>query len=77
MSVIIKALKQEAINKENLSGLINEFDITRNLKNKRYTEAHRIEKVENTFAMIVEDIKAVPIRKYMKDNAVDIPLFLI
>ncbi|MGI6486040.1 MAG: AAA family ATPase [Tepidanaerobacteraceae bacterium] len=76
MSVIIKALKQEAINKENLSGLINEFDITRNLKIKGILKPIELKKVENTFAMIVEDIKAVPIRKYMKDNAVDIPLFL-
>ncbi|NSW90688.1 MAG: AAA family ATPase [Firmicutes bacterium] len=74
--VIIKALKKEAANSIGISRLIHEYEITRNLNIEGIIKAIRLEQAGSFFALIMEDIGAVSLRKYMQDHPVSLQNFL-
>lgn len=74
--VIIKALKNEAANPIRISRLIHEYEITRNLNIEGIVKPMRLEQAGPIFALVMEDVGAVSLRKYIQDCPVDLPAFL-
>jgi histidine kinase len=74
--VIIKVLKQETATPADISNFIYEYELTRNLKIEGIIKPIRLENTGSNLAMIIEDSKAVSLREYIKDDPVELPIFL-
>ncbi len=76
MPVVIKALKEEAANPMGISRLLHEYEITRNLNIEGIIKPVRLEQAGALLALVMKDIGAVSLRKYMQDHPVDLRAFL-
>ena len=75
MPVVIKALKEEAANPMGISRLLHEYEITRNLNIEGIIKPVRLEQAGALLALVMKDIGAVSLRKYMQDHPADLPAF--
>ena len=69
-------LKQETATPADISNFIYEYELTRNLKIEGIIKPIRLENTGSNLAMIIEDSKAVSLREYIKDDPVELPIFL-
>jgi len=76
MPVVIKALKKEAASPIEVSVLIHEYDITRNLDIEGIIKPVKLEKEKSLYALVMKDVGAVSFRKYINDPPVDLVFFL-
>lgn len=76
MPVFIKKLKEEASTPANISRFAREWEITRNIEIEGTLKPIRLEKLADTYVMIMEDIGAILFSHYIKDTIIDIKSFL-
>jgi len=76
LPVIIKMLKKEAANPLGIAGLMYEYEITRNLNIDGIVKPLGLEQSGSLFALIMEDVGAVSLRKYLQNYPVSLQRFL-
>ncbi|HHW47732.1 MAG TPA: AAA family ATPase [Clostridiaceae bacterium] len=76
MPVIIKALKKEAANPVEISVLIHEYEIMRNLDIDGIIKPVKFEQERTFFALVMEDVGAISLRKYIQAHTLDLLCFL-
>ncbi|NLM20300.1 MAG: AAA family ATPase [Peptococcaceae bacterium] len=72
--VIIKVLKTTT--PADISNFIYEYELTRNLRIEGIIKPFRLENMGSKLAMIIEDSGVVTLKEYLKDNPVELPIFL-
>ncbi|MEL7564095.1 MAG: AAA family ATPase [Dehalobacterium sp.] len=76
MPVIIKALKKEAANPIEMAKLIHEYEITRDLNIDGIIRPMRLERAKSFLALVMEDIGAISLKKYVQEHPLKLPDFL-
>jgi histidine kinase len=74
--VIIKAIEKETARSFEVSMLMHEYEITRNLDIDGIIKPLKFEQSGPLFALVTEDIGAVSLREYFRDNPTDTHCFL-
>ncbi|MGF1490599.1 MAG: AAA family ATPase, partial [Prochloraceae cyanobacterium] len=76
LPVIIKFLKQEYPNKEELTRYKQEYEITKNLNIKKAIAAYDFQRYQNTFAIVFEDFGGSSLDILIKQHSLTIQEFL-